>query len=154
MKKAKKALKICLICSHGGHFVELKNAIKDIQGHTYWVTYKTTHTSKELSNQKHYFVIDPHIYWWKFLINAIQSLRHLMAERPNVIITTGAGIAIPTLLLGKYLLKSKLIYIESAASVTEPTKTGSFIYKYADLFLVQWESLLSFFPNAKHVGLL
>jgi beta-1,4-N-acetylglucosaminyltransferase len=154
VKKTKKAVKICLICSHGGHFVELKNAIKGIEGDFYWVTYKTTHTEKELTDKKHYFIIDPHITKWKYIFNGIQSVLHLFFERPNVIISTGAGIAIPTLIIGKYLCNAKIIYIESIASVTSPSKTGKFTYYLTDLFLIQWPELISFFPNAKYVGIL
>lgn len=146
--------KICLISSHGGHLHELSQAIKDINGDFYWVTHKTNHTKKILSNKEHYFIIDPNIKKWKFLLNAFQSIFHLLRFRPKVIISTGSGIAIATILLGKYLFGCKIIFIESVAAVTEPSKTGKFIYKYSDLFLIQWEDLQSFFPKAKHIGVL
>lgn len=75
-------------------------------------------------------------------------------ERPRVVVSTGSGIAIPTILLAKWFLHSKIIYIESAACVVEPSRTGRFVYKYADLFLIQWESLRKFYPNAKYTGVL
>lgn len=150
----KKNVKICCISSHGGHLHELSEAIKGVSGNMYWVTYRTKHTEVLLKDKPHYFIIDPVTSRPKFIFNAIQSLYHILRERPRVIISTGAGIAIPSMLLGKFLIGSKIIYIESAAAVIEPSKSGSFIYKYADLFLIQWETLKEFYPNAKYVGVL
>ena len=150
----KKNLKICCISSHGGHLHELTEATQGVLGDMYWVTFKTKHTEALLKEKSHYFVIGPVTSKPKFLLNAFQSLYHILRERPKVIISTGAGIAIPTMLLGKFLLGSKIIYVESAAAVIEPSRTGQFMYKYADLFLIQWESLKKFYPNAKYVGVL
>jgi UDP-N-acetylglucosamine:LPS N-acetylglucosamine transferase len=88
------------------------------------------------------------------VVNALQSFWHLFTERPKVIISTGAGIAIPSLLFGKYLLKSKIIFIESAANVDHPSKTARFMYNHSDLFLVQWKPMLKTFPSATWVGVL
>lgn len=150
----KKNLKICCISSHGGHLHELSEAIKGVSGNIYWVTFRTKHTEALLKNKPHYFIIDPVTSKSKFLFNTIQSFYHILRERPRVIISTGAGIAIPSMLLGKFLIGSKIVYIESAAAVIEPSRTGSFIYKYADLFLIQWKGLKEFYPNAKYVGVL
>ena len=48
--------------------------------------------------------------------------------------------------------KKKLIYIESFAKVTSPTKSGKLMYKYADRFYVQWESMLEIYPDAIFLG--
>ncbi|WP_455782999.1 PssD/Cps14F family polysaccharide biosynthesis glycosyltransferase [Coprobacter fastidiosus] len=154
MQKKKNQTKICLISSHGGHLHELTRSIQNVRGYMYWVTFRTKHTEALLKNKPHYFVIDPVTSKLKFLLNTFQSLYHLLRERPKVIISTGAGIAIPTMMLGKYLFGAKIIYVESAAAVIEPSRTGQFIYKHADLFLIQWESLKSFYPNAKYIGVL
>lgn len=150
----RKQKKICLISSHGGHLHELTEAVQNVRGNMYWVTFRTKHTEALLKDKRHYFVIDPVTSKLKFLLNAFQSLYHILRERPKVIISTGAGIAISTMLLGKFLIGSKIIYVESAAAVIEPSRTGQFMYKYADLFLIQWESLKTFYPNAKYVGVL
>ena len=149
-----KQKKICLISSHGGHLHELTEAVQNVRGNMYWVTFRTKHTEALLKNKRHYFVIDPVTSKPQFLLNAFQSLYHILRERPEVIISTGAGMAIPTMLLGKFLLGSKIIYVESAAAVIEPSRTGQFMYKYADLFLIQWDSLKTFYPKAKYVGVL
>lgn len=151
----KKNLKICCISSHGGHLHELEEALKNVdQSQMYWVTYKTKHTKMvmESKNRKHYFIIDPVTNKILFFVNAFQSLCHLLIEKPNIVISTGAGMAYPTMVIAKRLLKAKIIYIESAAAVTEATKTAKAIYPISDLFLIQWETLKKEFPNAVYTG--
>jgi beta-1,4-N-acetylglucosaminyltransferase len=62
-----------------------------------------------------------------------------------VIISTGAGVAVPTCFLGKFLFKSKFIFIESFCRIKEPSLSGKLIYPIADLFFVQWKNLLNFY---------
>ncbi len=50
------------------------------------------------------------------------------------------------------VFNKKLIYIETIANVTTRTRTGNFIYKHADLFIVQWEELLTVYPEAVYGG--
>ena len=71
----------------------------------------------------------------------------LVREKPDVILSTGAMIAFPALLLGKWMGK-KIIFIECMFNVDAPTLTGKLAYKFADLFIVQWEEMLKVYPNA------
>lgn len=147
-------IKICLISSHGGHFRELLNIGDGIVCNKYFVTHRTLQTEEILQKYKHYFILYPYKSVIKYFINALQSIKHVVREKPDVIISTGSGSVIPSILLGKILLRSKLIYIESAANVVNPSKTGFFLYKYADLFLIQWPSLQIHYPKAVYCGLL
>lgn len=151
---SKKDLKICCISSHGGHLHEMMAAMEGVDGNIVWLTHKTKASQITLQDKPHHYILDPNVSKIKFGINAIQALWHLILERPKVVMSTGSGIAIPTMLFAKYLFGAKLVFVESAASVVLPSKTGKFMYKYCDLFIIQWESLKEFFPNAKYVGVL
>ena len=85
------------------------------------------------------------------LVNTMRSIRIMVSEKPDVVITTGVLAMIPLCLLAK-LFGQKLIYIESFAKVSSPTQTGKLLYKYADQFYVQWESMKKFYPNAIYLG--
>lgn len=87
-------------------------------------------------------------------MNCLQALFWVLAKRPDVIITTGAGVTVPTIYFAKKILKTKVIFINSAADVTTPSRTPVWIEKYADLFLVQWQELQQCFPNAVYCGVL
>lgn len=75
----------------------------------------------------------------------------LFKNPAEVVITTGAAVAVPICIYAKIFGK-KVIYIESMARITSPSKTGLLMYKIADLFIVQWKELLDFFPKAVYGG--
>lgn len=140
--------KILAISSGGGHLTELMHSLNGIEEDITYVVFKTEYTKETLKGMKHHFIIDPHISKVKYLLNAFQALWYYMRIRPNIIISTGAGIAIPMIIIGKKF-GSKIVFIETGARVTTPSRTAELCYKYADLFIVQYKPLLEFFPNAK-----
>jgi UDP-N-acetylglucosamine:LPS N-acetylglucosamine transferase len=75
----------------------------------------------------------------------------MLREKPDFIVTTGALISFPFCIYAK-LMRAKIIYIETFARVNDRSLTGRLVYPMADLFLVQWESLLELYPKAKYVG--
>lgn len=153
----KRKPKICLACSAGGHLRELQLAIGTIPDdyHCYWLTLKTTSTIAFMKGKEHVFLTNfQPSKIWTLLQNSIQALFWVLIKRPNVIITTGAGVTVPTVFFSKKILGTKIIFINSAADVTTPSRTPVWIEKYADLFLVQWEELLKVFPHATCCGVL
>lgn len=150
MKLLKKLLtnNIVGIASGGGHLTELLDALpNNIKQEMTYITFRNGYTKKSLQSKKHFFIIDPHISKVKFLINFIQSFYLFVYLRPKVIISTGAGIAIPLMLIGKFF-GSKIIYIETGARVITASRTGAFIYKYSDLFIVQYTTILKKYPKS------
>ncbi|MCH5310449.1 MAG: hypothetical protein J1E57_00560 [Prevotella sp.] len=149
--------KICLACSAGGHLRELQLAVGSIpeEMNCYWLTLRTVSTEAFLKDKEHVFLINfqPSKMWTLF-VNGIQALFWVLVKRPDVIITTGAGVVVPTVFFAKKLLGTKVIFINSAADVTEASKTPRWIEKYTDLFLVQWEEMKRIFPNAVYIGVL
>ena len=136
-------MKICLACSPGGHLTQMQRLMPAFEGKDYFfVTYKSEY-SQHL--ERAYFIeykvgyLKERITWLKTIFIA---LRILLKERPDVLISTGGGeIAIPFCYVGK-LLGAKVIFIETLARVTTRSAAGKLIYPLADLFLVQWETLL------------
>jgi beta-1,4-N-acetylglucosaminyltransferase len=72
----------------------------------------------------------------------IECAKIFLKERPDFLVTTGGDEAIPICYFGK-LMGSKIICIESFTRIHNRSGTGLLLYPIADLFLVQWESLLS-----------
>jgi len=136
------------ISSGGGHLTELLASIPgDIKDEISYITVKNGHTKMSLKNSNRRFIIDPHTVKAKYLINLIHAFFLFIIIRPKVIISTGAGIAIPFMMIGK-LFGSKLIFIETGARVYTASRSGEFMYKYADKFFVQYKDLLKKYPNA------
>jgi len=86
-----------------------------------------------------------------WVVCAVLSAHAAFVKRPDVVITTGAGIAVFFCVFAK-LLGAKLIFIESIARVEQPSLTARFLYPFSDLFIVQWPKLLKYFPKAKYMG--
>ena len=61
--------------------------------------------------------------------------------------------AIPICIYAK-LFGKKIIYIESMARINSPSATGKLVYKFADLFIIQWEELRKFYPKAVYGGVI
>jgi UDP-N-acetylglucosamine:LPS N-acetylglucosamine transferase len=88
----------------------------------------------------------------EFLKNLFRVWRIFRNERPDLIVSTGAEIAIPVILVGK-LFRAKSLYIECGAQVVRPSVTGRVVYWLVDEFYVQWPELLQCYGRrAKFVG--
>jgi UDP-N-acetylglucosamine:LPS N-acetylglucosamine transferase len=99
-------------------------------------------------------VEDPRRNPMNFIPLFFKSLRIFLEERPDVVMTTGAGVAIPFCMIAK-LFRKKLIFIESFARTETPSITGQVLYPISDLFLVQWRKNLQHYGDkAKYVGLI
>ncbi len=66
-------------------------------------------------------------------------------------ISTGTHTAVPMCKI-MHMFKKKVIWIETMANAKTATKAGEMIYPIADLFIVQWESMLEVYPNAVYGG--
>ena len=86
-----------------------------------------------------------------FIQLVFRARKILRAQKPDMVVTTGALLAFPFCLLGK-MMGAKIVYIESFARVHSKSLTGRLVYPFADLFLVQWETMLRLYPRAKYVG--
>lgn len=143
--------KICFISSSGGHFEQLK-MLKPLSNNydTFWVTEKV-----DFASDADYYLyqtgLKDKLFLFKMFLNFLKVIRIWYKEKPDYVITTGAMIVIPMALLAK-IMRKKLIFIETFAVVESGTRTGKLLYKFADLFIIQWESLLDEYPKAKYGG--
>jgi UDP-N-acetylglucosamine transferase subunit ALG13 len=67
--------------------------------------------------------------------------------RPQVIVSSGAGVVL-TFVLVSWLLGARVIFIETMARVTTPSRTGRILARISTLHVVQWPELLTRFPRA------
>lgn len=155
LKKSNMGKKLCFAASSGGHFeqiVMLKPLMKKYE--SFVVTEKTRY-EVSIDGKRMYYLHQINrkefLFPFKMMINIFESIKLFFREKPDVVITTGVLAVVPLCLTAK-LFKKKLIYIESFAKITSPTKTGKMIYKFADQFYVQWETMLKFYPNAIYLG--
>ena len=151
--------KVMFISSTGGHFKELMNLERIFDN--YKVTLVTESSSNKKKLKKEYKKYNIHfllkhsnfkiINLIKLFINCFISLFYFLRFRPKYIVSTGAHTAGPMCCIGK-LLGSKIVFIETMANINTPTTTGKYVYKLADLFIVQWEDMLKVYPKATYGG--
>lgn len=148
-------MKICFVASSGGHWEELM-CLKEIadENDSFYVTEEGGQAS-DSKLESIYTLPQINRHEKNFLLHFIKlfykAKKIIKKEKPQLIITTGALIAFPFCVYAKKQ-GAKIIYIESFARVHNASLTGKLTYKMADLFLVQWESLLKVYPKAKYVG--
>jgi beta-1,4-N-acetylglucosaminyltransferase len=147
--------KVCFAASSGGHFEQLlmlKPLMKKYN--SFILTEKTPYQSnkedmtcyylEQINRKEKLFII-------KFIISFFKSLKIFMKEKPDAIISTGALITVPMCLIC-IIFNKKVIFIESFAKINSQTLSGKIIYKFADLFIVQWDEMLKFYPKAVNGG--
>jgi len=142
--------KIGLICSAGGHFTEMLQLREAFKGHRIFVI---TYREKATLNQENTYYLETWRSPTGFIVGLIKIFIIFLKEKPDILFSTGSEIAVPPFYLGKFLFRTKLIYLECSAQVYQPSLTGRCVYPITDLFLVQWEFLLKKYgPKAKYVG--
>ncbi len=143
--------KIGFIASSGGHLEEISR-LKSIAGgaDSFLLTEKSDFKVKNFCDDI-FFVGQMNrrqlLFLPKFLWLFIYAVFFLNREKPDFIVTTGALIAYPFCVVGKFL-GIKIVYVESFARVTSPSLTGRLLYNFADLFVVQWEDMLKKYPKS------
>lgn len=155
MDKKKRTLKICFAASSGGHFDQLMMLRPLMEQHDSFIVTEKTAYETNVEGIKTYYMIQVNREeincLLKLLVNTFKSLRLYFAEKPDVIICTGVLAMIPLCLICK-LFGKKLVFIESFAKVTSPTRSGKLLYRFADQFYVQWPQMLEVYPSAIYVG--
>lgn len=146
-------MKVCLVGSSGGHLTHLymlKNFWKDKE--RFWVTFDKEDARSLLEGEKMYPCYYPTNRNIKNLIkNTIVAWKVLRKEKPDLIISCGAAVAVPFFYLGK-LFGAKTIYIEVFDRIDASTVTGKLVYPIADKFIVEWEEMLNVYPKAINLG--
>ena len=83
--------------------------------------------------------------------NFVLAAHVLRTERPGIVVSAGAGVAVPFFLLAR-LLRIPTVFIEVYDRVDSPTLTGRLCGPFTTRRIVQWEQQLGFYPDAMLVG--
>lgn len=148
-----KKIKVCLVGSSGGHLAHLYMLKRFwMNKERFWVTFPKEDAESLLQNEKMYTCYYPTNRSLKALIiNTKIAWKILRKEKPDLIISSGAAIAVPFFYLGK-LFGSKLIYIEVFDRIDKATLTGKMVYPIVDKFIVQWEGQKKVYHKSINLG--
>lgn len=146
-------MKVMVIASTGGHLAQLAEVRRhwpdvDVE----WVTFHKPDAVAVCGVEP---VVWAHHPTTRNVGNAIRNaalaVRVLRRSRPDVVLSNGAGVAVPFFVVAK-LLGIPTVYMEVFDRVALPTLSGLLCYPIADQFLIQWPSQRRFYPQAELVG--
>jgi beta-1,4-N-acetylglucosaminyltransferase len=141
------------VCSGGGHLSQLAELCADwpVAGQ-HWITFDSAQARALLRDRRVTFAHWPTNRSAKRLArNLALAWRVVRESRPRVIVTTGAGIAVPFCWVGR-LLGCHVIYVECLSRVSDPSLTGRLVAPVAHEFYVQWPQLVERYRHASYVG--
>lgn len=156
MKKTNKK-KVLFVSGVGGHLTQMLQLKSIFNDYNYvLITEKNdvTINLKDKYNIRYYIYCNKKNfikYFFINVLNAFHSIFTFFKEWPDVIVTTGPNTAIPLCYLG-FIFRKNVIFIESFAKKEGKTLAGKLAYPVATTFIVQWESMLKYYPKAKYFG--
>lgn len=139
--------------SSGGHLTHLY-MLKPFWSNNerFWVTFDKEDARSLLNGERMYPCYYPTNRSLKALfINTKLAFKVLKKERPDIIVSSGAAIAVPFFWLGK-LFGAKTVYVEVFDRVDKPTLTGKMVYPITDKFIVEWEEMKQVYHKAINLG--
>ena len=154
--------RVLFISSTGGHLEELMQLKKMFADYDYHIITEKTKSNLSLKakypGRVNFLVYGSYttlvrkiVYPFKLMYNTLKSLVLYLKIRPKYIVSTGAHTAGPMCLIG-HLFGSKIIFIETFANSKSKSRTGTLVSQFADLFIVQWESMLELYPGSVYGG--
>ena len=148
-------MKLLLVCNPGGHFstmMGLKSFWSDYQRE--WVTYSNFDTQKLKEKEKVYWVeMQEARMLGKACINFFKALVILRQSQPDLVVSTGASLAVPFILASK-LYGIKTVFIESISRSKVLSLSGRLVYNLVDEFYVQWPECVERYPKAQYKGVI
>lgn len=135
--------------SDGGHWVQMRRILPAFSGFELVCVGTEPRADPDLGAVRYYAVRNvsranahalPVLVW--------QLARAIRRERPDAVVTTGAGPGLIALALARYLAGSRTVWIDSIANTERMSLSGRMAGRVADAWLVQWEHLAR--PEGPH----
>lgn len=144
---------ILLVGSSGGHLAQLL-ALEPWYRNwpRCWVTFDTPEAVSLLAGEE---LVPAHHPTTRnlpnLLRNTLLAFRTLRGREIAAVVTTGAGVAVPFVVLA-WLRRIPTIYIEVYDRIDTPTLTARLCRPFLSTMLVQWEEQRRLYPEATVVG--
>jgi UDP-N-acetylglucosamine transferase subunit ALG13 len=156
--KRRPGFRVCLAGSGGGHLRQLLDLEAVWSKYDYFIISEDSALSRSLAATHPVYFVRHFAYGqaklgWPFrmlassLRNFFQSARIMLRERPDIVLSTGAGAVFFSILWAR-LLGAKFILIESFARFDRPSLFGRIAAPFAQYKIVQSAALAGIFPDA------
>lgn len=145
-------MRILYVGSSGGHLAQMLPLARVDGGEHHWVTFATPDAISKLADES---VTWGHFPTTRNLPNLVRNWRQarsvLDSFRPDVVVSTGAGIALPYFVLARRR-GIRTIYLEVIDRIATRTLTGRLVYPFTNEFLVQWDRQQPLYPDSVVAG--
>jgi UDP-N-acetylglucosamine:LPS N-acetylglucosamine transferase len=149
---------LLLVCSTGGHLLQLL-ALREVweDESRVWVTFDKSDARALLRGERviHAFGPTNRTFGATAALNTLRNLvlawRVVRRTRPALVLTTGAGVAVPFAWIGR-LLGTRVVYVESFTRIDGPSLSCRLIAPVAERIYGQWPEFVEAVPRARYAG--
>ena len=144
---------VMLVASTGGHLAQLMRLRPWWTPHRRtWVTFDKPDARSHLSAEPVVWAFHPTTRNLPNLVrNTFLAARTLWRERPDLVVSTGAGVALPFFVFAR-LLRIPTVYLEVFDRGDSPTLTGRLCRPLSSRFLVQWPEQAELYRGSIVIG--
>lgn len=144
---------VLLVSTQGGHLAHLLALRSWWEGRDrLWVCPDTPDVMDRLDGER---VVHSHSPTTRNIPNLARNtglaMRLLRRERPSLVVSAGAGVAVP-FFVAAWALDIPTVFIEVYDRFDSATMTGRLCGPFTTRRIVQWQSQLEFYPDAHLVG--
>jgi UDP-N-acetylglucosamine:LPS N-acetylglucosamine transferase len=135
-------LEMLLVCTTGGHLLQLL-ALRPAweQRRRLWVTHESSDTASLLEDEPVAYAYSPTSRnLGNFLRNLRLAWQVVSRERPRIVLTTGAGVAVPFAWVAR-LRGARIVYVESITRTEGLSLSARLVAPIADQLYVQWPEM-------------
>jgi hypothetical protein len=141
-----------LVGSAGGHLAQLMRLRPWWQDHDRtWVTFDKP-SAGAVAGDRVVFAHHPTTRNIPNLVrNFVLAVRHVRRVRPDLVVSTGAAVAVPFFVVAR-LLRIPVVYVEVFDRIDSPTLSGRLCRPIATRFCVQWPEQQAHYPGSIVIG--
>lgn len=143
-----------LVGSSGGHLAQLWSL------RPWWSTLERTWVTFDTPDAVGLLADERNVVWAhhpttrnipNLVRNTLLALRVVRRVRPQVVVSTGAAVAVPFFVAAR-LTGARTVFIEVYDRVETPTLTGRLARPFTDLSLVQWPEQRGLYRDSLEIG--
>ena len=140
--------RVHLVASGGGHLDLLRDVADVFAGHARtWVTVSGRAAAALRESGERVLEVPPFDRRNKGTANLRASVRLAARERPELVVTSGAGIAVAFTGVAR-AREARVVFVETMARVRDSSVSGRILARLAERTLVQWEEMATVHPRA------
>ena len=152
-RRRRDGVDLLLVCTTGGHLLQLLALHPAWENRSrLWVTHGNSDARSLLETERVAYAYSPTT---RNIPNLLRNLwlawRIVSRERPRMVLTTGAGVAVPFAWIAR-LRGARVVYVESVTRVDALSLSAKLIAPIADRLFVQWPELERVHPRAAYCG--